>query len=545
MIALVLVRAPFLKVSMERDEGEYAYCAWQMGQGTMPYRDIMTGVSPGVFFMYRIAFFLFGYSLMGIRLFTLFYIILLLGVFYYLARQLLGRQWAWLAGVIFIFLSTDPGILANMSQREIFALLPLMISFILLRRELAQSRWYFSLGNGLAIAFTFIIKQTTIFYLFFVLGVLSWHYLNNKDGKLFLRRLFWLAAGFGGGIGLVVYYFAAKQVLPDFWYWNFTFPKILNQAIAAAYATPARMFASFWYKVGHNFKNIFFSQFPLGLLLLFSLSIAIYKRTKEVAIYWAWFFLLLLSTASGWQFREQYFQLIIVPQSLLIAWSIRYTYHLLTRFGRTIITMYSVLFMLLVLYPFAHMMKQFYFISPAMISKKLYGPQVFPMAQSIGEYIASQTSPVDKIFVLGTEQEIYFYSQRACSSPHITAYTLTYSYGQPLDRQREVVRSLWRDLPPYIVKINIASSMFDRPAIIKDNIIFEEVYKLVQEKYVLDGFGYVFLDQDQLVLGREVKNYIPIAGTLDEQLACLTGSFKGNNPSVLIFRLKGRRVHKS
>jgi hypothetical protein len=541
VIALVLVRAPFMKVSLERDEGEYAYCAWQMQQGNMPYRDIITGVSPGIFFMYRIALFIFGHTLMGIRLFTLLYIILTLFIFYYLARQLLGSQWAWLAGVIFVFLSTDPGILANMSQRETFALLPLMISFILLRRELTRSQWYYNLGNGLAIAFTFMIKQTTVFHLFFILGVLFWCYIKNKDGKLFLKRLLWLNAGLGVGIGLVFLYFAVHRALPDFWYWNFTFPKILNQAIAAAYATPAHILASFWYKVRHNFRNIFFSQFPLGLLLLTSFFITLYKRTKDVALYWAWFLLLLLSTASGWHFREQYFQLLIVPQSLLIAWGIRYVYRLLAQSGRLAITSYSVLVMLLVLYPFAHMMKQFCFIGPVMISKKLYGPQVFPLAQPIGEYIASQTAPADKIFVLGSEQEIYFYSQRAGASPHITAYTLTYSYGRPLERQREVVESLWRNLPPYIVKINLAISMFDRPAIIENNIIFEEVYKLVREKYTLDGFGYICSKRDFLVLGRQqVQACTKTAQTLEEELACIIGYYKGYNPSVLIFRLKDR-----
>ncbi|MBM4047935.1 MAG: hypothetical protein FJ279_22775, partial [Planctomycetes bacterium] len=33
------IRAPFFRVPLERDEGEYAYIAWLMDQGGLPYRD--------------------------------------------------------------------------------------------------------------------------------------------------------------------------------------------------------------------------------------------------------------------------------------------------------------------------------------------------------------------------------------------------------------------------------------------------------------------------------------------------------------------------
>lgn len=538
-MGLFIARVPFMDVPLERDEGEYAYCAWQMQQGVMPYRDIITHVSPGIFFIYRTAFIMFDHTIRAIRLFTTLYLLLALVLFYYLARQLLGCKGALLAGGIFIFLTTDPGLLANMSQREIFTLVPLMLSFLLLQKDLTGHRWYYAAGNGLVIAIAFMIKPTTIFQLLFVCGIWSWDYILRKDHKVFWLRIFWLTAGLVGGVCPLIYYFSRHHALPEFLYWNFVFPKLFSKSIAAFYPTVSHLSASLLYKLKHNFKGIFISQFPLGILLLLSLILTLYQRKRELALYWLWFLVLLLSTAVGWHFREQYFQLIIVPQALLVTWGIQRIYRALATKGRLVITGYCVLAGVLVSYPFAQLLKQYYFIGPNMILRKLYGRQIFPIAQPIGKYVAEQTIPTDKIYILGSEQEIYFYSQRACANAYIAAYLLTYAYGDPITRQKEVISSLRASLPVFIIKINQVNSIFDMPAVNKVNIIFDEVYKLVKEKYVLDGFGYIDLQKEVLVLGRgPVEASLPGCKTVDEQLDSLYKTFGGFNPDVLIFRRK-------
>jgi hypothetical protein len=539
-MTLILVRAPFLNVPLERDEGEYASFAWQMERGVMPYRDVITYISPGVFFLYHTASELFGYTIKGIRSFTVLYLLLTLGLFYYLARKLLGWQWAWLAGVIFIFLSTNPGTLSNMSQREIFALLPLMISFILLQKDLSGNRWYFAAGNGLVITLVCMIKPTAMVQLLFVLAVWTWRYVQNKDHKLFWQKILWLAAGLALGLSLFILYFSIQQALPDFLYWNFIFPRIQSQAIAAFYPTINHILYSLIFQVKYIYQNVFISQFPLGIVLLISLIITVYKRQKALALYWLWFLFLLLSTAAGWHFRRQYFQLLIVPQALLTAWGIQYLYRLLAGKNRLASNSCKVLAAVLILYPFATMAKQYYFLSPNMISRKLYGPQMFSIALPIGDYLASQTAPSDKIYILGSEPEIYFYSQRFLVGRHITAYTLTYAYGDPVARQREVALALKQELPRYILKINQESSLYDYPAVHKENVIFNEVYDLVQAKYILAGFGFISYDKELLVFGRQqVETYLPSARTLSEELDILYKSFGNYYPAVLIFQLKG------
>jgi hypothetical protein len=67
VIAFVAIRAPFLSVPLERDEGEYAYIAQRMLEGEVPYRDAFDQKPPGVFG--RIAGVRAAGSRRGIRLF--------------------------------------------------------------------------------------------------------------------------------------------------------------------------------------------------------------------------------------------------------------------------------------------------------------------------------------------------------------------------------------------------------------------------------------------------------------------------------------------
>jgi len=537
---LVLMRWPFLGVPLERDEGEYAYCAWQMQQGGMPYRDIVTSVSPGVFFLYRGAFFVFERTVKGIRLFTLWYLLLSLGVFCYLAKQLLGGKSVWLAGIIFIFLTTDPSILANMSQREIFVLLPLMLSFLLLQKDLTGQRWYLAAGNGLAIGLAFMIKPTAVFHLFFVLAVWAWYYFRSKDHRLFWSRMLWLAAGLVLGLVPFILYFNSQKSLPEFWYWNFVFPKVLNQSLAASSYNLNYLLGALSYNCRYTFKEILDSQFSLVFLLLAALIITLFKRRKELSWYWLWFFFLLLSTATGWHFRSQYFQLLIPAQALLTAWGVQYMYRSLLNRNHWLRSGYCALAALLVFFPLGSLVKQYHFISPDMISLKLYGGQIFPMAKTIGRYVAGHTEPTDKIYILGSEQEIYFYSQRACLNAYITAYSLTYAYGDPIARQKEVFQTLKKNLPPYLIKVNMSSSLYDYPAVSKDNPIFNEVFDLVDRHYVLDGFGYLSNKKGIMVLGRrDVENFTRGSKSLRAELQQLFNTFDGYYPAVLIFRRQG------
>lgn len=537
---LVLMRWPFLGVPLERDEGEYAYCAWQMRQGGMPYRDIVTSVSPGIFFLYRFCFALFGDTVKDIRLFTMWYLILTLIMFYYVARRRLGIFAALAASLVFVFLTTDPSILACMSNRETFMLLPLLLSFLCLEFGLAtgQRRWFIILG--LINALAFMLKQTAIFNIFFILAVCGWHYYQKKEYRLFWQGLGLVAGGFVSGISIFVFYFYSQHALRDFYYWVFIHPRIMSEQLRWG---GCKNIAELWWVLKSIFSDgivkIITKQFPLNLLAAVSILAMFGRREKKDYVFFVWLLFMLCGVVTGWRLRRHYFQLLTVPAALLCGCLFAYIKDWIEAHGRARVKpLYYGGILVTVGIPLFLLLWNYSPLNSAQISKKIYGIQVFSVADTISRYVVRQTKPTEPLYILGSEQEIYFYSKRKCVDEYITAYALTYNYGDPRARQEAVATALKKQLPPVIIKINQSTSLFDMPAVNSENLIFLEVFKLVAQQYILDGVIYIKADSDLIIFGqKKIEEITGQAATTAEKLRALT-LLTGFAPDVLIFKKK-------
>ncbi|MCG6537854.1 MAG: hypothetical protein L7F78_24825, partial [Syntrophales bacterium LBB04] len=69
--------------------------------------------------------------------------------------------------------------------------------------------------------------------------------------------------------------------------------------------------------------------------------------------------------------------------------------------------------------------RNYFFIEkPTTLSRLIYGANPFPESIKIGEYVKSNSNTEDKIAVLGSEPQIYFYSQRRSATGYIYMYYL-------------------------------------------------------------------------------------------------------------------------
>ncbi|RLA96109.1 MAG: hypothetical protein DRG83_17775 [Deltaproteobacteria bacterium] len=84
---LIMVALPTLLYPLTRDQGIYAYIADLMMRGGAPYRDAWELKTPGVFFMYWLAFLIFDRSEFAVRLFDVLYALLSAASVYALARE--------------------------------------------------------------------------------------------------------------------------------------------------------------------------------------------------------------------------------------------------------------------------------------------------------------------------------------------------------------------------------------------------------------------------------------------------------------------------
>ena len=76
----------------------------------------------------------------------------------------------------------------------------------------------------------------------------------------------------------------------------------------------------------------------------------------------------------------------------------------------------------------------------------------------IADYVGRHSTPDQRIAVLGSEPELYFYAQRRPASRHIFVYHLTEKNAYALAMQKEVARDIEAAKPEFIVSFDIPNS---------------------------------------------------------------------------------------
>src|SRR5262249_35263142 len=97
------------------------------------------------------------------------------------------------------------------------------------------------------------------------------------------------------------------------------------------------------------------------------------------------------------------------------------------------------------------------------ISRDLYGPNPFPEAVQIAEYIRNNSAPDARIAVLGSEPEIPFYAGRHSASGHVYTYGMMEPQPYALVMQNEFIHDLEASRPEYVVFVGVSSSWLVRP----------------------------------------------------------------------------------
>src|SRR5581483_7749057 len=97
------------------------------------------------------------------------------------------------------------------------------------------------------------------------------------------------------------------------------------------------------------------------------------------------------------------------------------------------------------------------------ITKLLYRRSPFVEAIDTATYIHDHTSPSDRIAILGSEPEIFFYAQRRSATGYIYTYPLMENQKFAHQMQMEMIAEITRGRPKYIVRVTNAPSWLRRP----------------------------------------------------------------------------------
>lgn len=197
LVVLALAAAPTLLYPLTRDQGAYAYIADLMMHGGVPYRDGWDLKPPAIYFVYQLAFSLFGRSESAVRLMDIIFALLSAVSVGVLAGEVFGdRRIAWGAAWVYAFSYYFGVHFYAVANPESF-MVPLLVAacYGVARGMRCQEKlpWFVA---GLASGLGFWFKPTSVVV---TSSLLAWAALEmvrrHRETRDFARALAAVAAG--------------------------------------------------------------------------------------------------------------------------------------------------------------------------------------------------------------------------------------------------------------------------------------------------------------------------------------------------------------
>jgi hypothetical protein len=191
---MALLRLPSLDLPLDRDEGEYATLAqqWAAPGQCLPYRDLMEVKPPLAPALYALAFKLAGPArgpqLLSLRLLDLAWHLACLSLLYWLLLSLAGPWPAALGSLLWALGACHPQLQGFSANTESWACLPLLAALCLLLPRPAPSALRLALA-GLALGLASLARQPMLAFL----PALAW--ASGPGWRRSLKPGAWLLAG--------------------------------------------------------------------------------------------------------------------------------------------------------------------------------------------------------------------------------------------------------------------------------------------------------------------------------------------------------------
>jgi hypothetical protein len=324
------------------------------------------------------------------------------------------------------------------------------------------------------------MKQPAIFFILF--GAI---YLVSKDVhrgfklKGILLRSLIFSTGVILPFGITCLVLSHAGVFKQFWFWTIDYAPQYGSLVPLTQA-PQIFF--------HSVKEVIGAGWTLWLLAGIGGVAGWRDQQRRASTVFLLGFLLFsaLALCPGFYFRYHYFIFVLPAVSLLVGVAISKLSDLLA--GR----MTAVRFVPLLLLGAALSLpvlwdKKFFFeASPVEACRMIYPEAPFWESVRIAEYVRDHTSPNDTIAVLGSEPQIYFYSQRHSTTGYIYTYGLMEPQKYAQQMQQGMIREIERGLPKYLISVVMKDSWLQRPQ--SDRLIFSWANEYTARNYSVAGF---------------------------------------------------------
>lgn len=459
ILFVVAVRIRLLETPLERDEGEFGYMGQLILQGGPLYSAAYNMKLPGIYAVYALIMLLFGQSTAGIHLGLVFANVGTILLMFVLARRLFGPLAGVAAAASYAVMSLSPSVLGMAGHATHFVVLCALGGLLLLLKAIENGRWATLFWSGLLLGLGFTMKQCGAYFVLFGLAYLAWTLLSKRPVAI------------GQAIGKVIL-LAASSAIPfllsclaavlmgefdKFWFWTVKFPSEYGSLT-----------------LREGWVNLKFGIGPtigpnIWLWLLGGVGITAVIWSRKARSHWPFLtgFLVFsaLSVSSSLYFRNHYFIVILPAISLLAGVAVACARDSISKsnYPAYVPAIPVIAFVFALGYPIAAQKDIFFTMTPVQVCRSTYGLNPFPEFVEIANYIRKHTNPDDKIAVLGSEAELYFYARRRAATSYIYTYSLVQPQKYARSMQEEMIQQIESAKPKYIVFCGVITSWLVRP----------------------------------------------------------------------------------
>jgi 4-amino-4-deoxy-L-arabinose transferase-like glycosyltransferase len=448
-VLVVWIRVRLLAMPLERDEGEYAYMGQLLLQGIPPYRNAFNMKLPGTYGAYALFQLLFGETERGLRIGLLFVNLATIASIFVLARRLFDARAALWGTAAFALTSQSGSLLGLSGAATHFINLAIVPGFLLLvyaldaRQLRAALLRYFA--AGLCFGLGFLMKQQAIFLVATAFGwlLIALRQKRREDphnDALVNPAL--ASTNFVLGVMLPYAFLCAALVASGdfsaFWFWTVEYARAYTQLVdwlRAAYYLISRCleWAPDW---------------PMTLAALAGFWVALRRHSRHRAFLGMWALGATLSVVPGFYFRPHYFLTLLPVLALSIAAGAHYL-HSRADLGTRRVWFQAVGVLIFLFYAANHF--AVWRLSAVDYIRSVYRVEPFEEAREIAAFLRKNSGPSDKIAVLGSEPQIYFYARRRAATGYLYAYPLMENQPYALQMQKQMANEIEKAQPRWIV----------------------------------------------------------------------------------------------
>ncbi|MEO8457786.1 MAG: glycosyltransferase family 39 protein [Chloroflexota bacterium] len=441
----IALYAPFFNEPFMRDEGFYAAVAQIIKHGGIPYRDAFDNKPPLIFTWYYISFFFFGEHIWAPRLVAALLSSATTLLVYFQARFMYSQRGALVAMAAFA-LTTGLAMFETNANVEYFMLLPTVASLLCFTLGIKRGGigWFFL--AGILSGITVMTKETVIFAFGLYFLYLFWQGFREERwaalrNRTFILRCVAMAAGFVLALFVVFLPFLLTGTAKDF------FDAVFVYTFLYVGAGQGWLF-----KVKTMFTSPFMLIYATGPLAIFA-AFGIWsfwkkKDTSTGALIAAWFVAGDLGIIAAGRFFAHYYVLLfpamalLVPAGLIYArdnWkSRRLKVFAWSMIGVSLLTPLGISSAIYFHADAGDRHEQKYF--------QIQRAQWETESQDFSQWILARTQPSDKIYNLGFQNEVYFYTK--LQSP--TRFLFDYPFQLDHSFEAKALADLKADPPKFV-----------------------------------------------------------------------------------------------